>query len=83
MADKPKASLASLMKDAKANKINNAGGGHYNHCMFWEIMSPNAGGAPTGAVAEQINKARLSSGFDAECTCSLRNRDTELGSSAS
>jgi Fe-Mn family superoxide dismutase len=57
MADKPKASLASLMKDAKANKINNAGGGHYNHCLFWESMGPKGGGAPTGAVAEQINKA--------------------------
>ncbi|HET9220864.1 MAG TPA: superoxide dismutase [Roseiflexaceae bacterium] len=35
--------------------INN-GGGHANHTMFWEIMGPN-GGAPSGALAEAINKA--------------------------
>jgi Fe-Mn family superoxide dismutase len=36
--------------------INN-GGGHANHAMFWEIMGPNGGGAPSGALAEAINKA--------------------------
>jgi Fe-Mn family superoxide dismutase len=36
--------------------INN-GGGHANHTMFWEIMGPNGGGAPSGALAEAINKA--------------------------
>lgn len=34
--------------------INN-GGGHANHSMFWQIMSPNGGGAPTGALADAIN----------------------------
>ena len=34
--------------------INN-GGGHYNHSMFWQIMGPNAGGNPTGALLEAIN----------------------------
>ena len=34
--------------------INN-GGGHANHTMFWEIMGPNGGGEPTGALAEAIN----------------------------
>ena len=34
MAGKPAASLVSLMPGAKAAKLNNAGGGHYNHCMF-------------------------------------------------
>ena len=33
MAGKPDATLVSLMKDAKAAKLNNAGGGHYNHCL--------------------------------------------------
>ena len=32
-------------------------GGHYNHCMFWNIMGPNCGGAPTGALAEKIDAA--------------------------
>ena len=37
--------------------VRNNGGGFYNHCLFWEVMSPNGGGEPTGALAEAINKA--------------------------
>ncbi|WP_448530442.1 superoxide dismutase [Raineya sp.] len=37
--------------------VRNNGGGHYNHTLFWEIMSPNGGGLPTGELAEAINKA--------------------------
>lgn len=37
--------------------IRNNGGGYYNHNLFWEIMSPNGGGNPTGRLAEEINKA--------------------------
>jgi Fe-Mn family superoxide dismutase len=36
--------------------INN-GGGHHNHALFWEVMGPNAGGEPTGAVADAIKAA--------------------------
>jgi Fe-Mn family superoxide dismutase len=43
--------------------VRNNGGGHANHAFFWTLMAPNAGGAPTGAVAEAIN-ARFGS-FDA------------------
>jgi Fe-Mn family superoxide dismutase len=35
--------------------VRNNGGGHANHTLFWQIMGPNAGGAPSGAIADGIN----------------------------
>jgi Fe-Mn family superoxide dismutase len=37
--------------------VRNNGGGYYNHCLFWEVMSPNGGGQPSGALADAINSA--------------------------
>ena len=37
--------------------VRNNGGGHANHTMFWQIMGPNAGGAPTGAIADAITSS--------------------------
>ena len=37
--------------------VRNNGGGYYNHNLFWSVMSPNGGGAPTGEVAAAINAA--------------------------
>ena len=45
--------LGDVPEDIKA-AVRNNGGGHVNHSMFWEIMGPNGGGEPTGALAEAI-----------------------------
>lgn len=51
------ASIEEIMKDAVGNPaIRNNGGGYFNHNLFWEVMSPNGGGEPSGELAEAINK---------------------------
>src|ERR687886_1850190 len=49
-------SLDSLPAD-KQKVVRNNGGGHYNHSLFWESMSPDGGGEPSGALADAINSA--------------------------
>jgi Fe-Mn family superoxide dismutase len=39
------------------NAVRNNGGGYYNHNLFWQILSPNGGGEPTGDLEEAIDKA--------------------------
>ena len=51
------------LPEAIRTAVRNNGGGHANHSMFWSIMAPNAGGAPTGGVAKAIDKSF--GGFDA------------------
>jgi Fe-Mn family superoxide dismutase len=48
--------LNSVPEDIRM-AVRNNGGGHVNHTMFWEIMGPNGGGQPTGAIADAINQA--------------------------
>lgn len=43
--------------DTSNSAVRNNGGGFYNHSLFWEIMSPNGGGKPSGELAEAINAA--------------------------
>ena len=43
--------------DLSNTAVRNNGGGYYNHCLFWEIMSPNGGGSPSGKLLSAIEKA--------------------------
>ena len=43
--------------EAIRTAVRNNGGGHVNHTMFWQIMGPGKGGAPTGPIADAINGA--------------------------
>ncbi len=60
LADK---SLEDLLMDLDAvpedirGVVRNHGGGTWNHSMFWEIMAPNAGGAPSGDLAQAVDSA--------------------------
>ena len=56
------ADLNAIPEDIRT-AVRNNGGGHANHSFFWTIMAPNAGGPPTGAIAEAID-AKFGS-FDA------------------
>ncbi|MBS7575994.1 MULTISPECIES: superoxide dismutase [unclassified Enterococcus] len=49
------ADLANVPADIKT-AVQNNGGGHANHSFFWEILAPNAGGAPTGEIGDAIAK---------------------------
>jgi superoxide dismutase, Fe-Mn family len=56
-------SAEDLIKDLNAvpedirTAVRNNGGGHVNHTMFWQIMGPGAGGAPSGKLGDAINSA--------------------------
>ena len=58
--------------------VRNNGGGHYNHSLFWQLLSPQGGGTPTGALAEAID-AQLG-GFDAFKTAFAQAGMTRFGS---
>jgi Fe-Mn family superoxide dismutase len=57
------ASIEELLRDldkvseAKRTAVRNNGGGHHNHTMFWENMSPDGGGEPSGELAVAIDSA--------------------------
>lgn len=68
--------LGSLDMNNKA--VRNNGGGYYNHCLFWEIMSPNGGGVPSGELASAMNDAFGS--FDAFKEAYSNAAATQFGS---
>ena len=51
--------IVDILKGLDMNNagVRNNGGGFYNHSLFWSVMKPNGGGAPTGAVATAIDEA--------------------------
>jgi Fe-Mn family superoxide dismutase len=55
--DAEKLSVEDLCRNISKQPVavRNNGGGHYNHSLFWKIMAPNAGGAPTGDLAAAID----------------------------
>lgn len=54
--------LASVPENIRT-AVRNNGGGHANHCLFWTVMGPGAGGSPSGALASDIESTF--GGFDA------------------
>ena len=71
--DKPLEELLSNLNtvpEAVRGAVRNNGGGHWNHSFFWQIMAPNAGGEPSGALAAAIDRvfggfAKLKEQFNA------------------
>jgi Fe-Mn family superoxide dismutase len=51
--------IESILENLDMNNgaLRNNGGGYYNHCLFWQVMSPNGGGIPSGALAQAIDAA--------------------------
>jgi superoxide dismutase, Fe-Mn family len=59
-ADKPIEDVVanlSQIPDDKRTAVRNNGGGHYNHSLFWEWMSPDGGGEPNGELADAIESS--------------------------
>ncbi|HYW22350.1 MAG TPA: superoxide dismutase [Nodularia sp. (in: cyanobacteria)] len=61
-SDLQKSSVEALLRDLNnvpeniRTKVRNNGGGHLNHTIFWQIMSPDGGGEPIGEIAAEINQ---------------------------
>ena len=52
-------SIEEILKSLDMNNsaVRNNGGGYYNHCLFWEVMSPNGGGRAEGSLSIAIDKS--------------------------
>ena len=52
-------SIEEILKtlDMSNSAVRNNGGGYFNHCLFWEVIGPNSGGKPEGALADVIDKS--------------------------
>ena len=68
--------LSNLNLDNSA--VRNNGGGFYNHCLFWDILSPSGGGEPAGALSDAISNSFGS--FDEFKTLFSKAAATRFGS---
>ena len=73
-------SIEAILKnlDMQNAALRNNAGGYFNHCLFWEILSPNGGGNPTGDLAAAIDTAFGS--LDAFKTDFAKAAATQFGS---
>jgi len=73
-------SIEAILADLDMNNkaVRNNGGGFYNHRLFWEVMSPNGGGKPSGELAYAIDEAY--GGFDAFKEAFSTAAKTQFGS---
>ena len=73
-------SIEAILKnlDMQNAALRNNAGGYFNHCLFWEILSPNGGGNPTGDLAAAIDTAFGS--LDAFKTAFAKAAATQFGS---
>jgi Fe-Mn family superoxide dismutase len=73
-------SIEDILKnlDMKNMAVRNNGGGHFNHSLFWTVMSPNGGGLPTGELAAAIDSDLGS--FDAFKAAFAKAGATQFGS---
>ena len=78
--DKENKSIKELMltMDMSNGALRNNGGGYFNHCLFWKVMSPNGGGNPSGSLAEAIDRDFGS--FEAFKTAFSNAAATQFGS---
>ena len=73
-------SIEAILKglDMSNGAVRNNGGGYYNHCLFWEVLSPNGGGLPSGDLAAAIDASFGS--FDAFKDAFAKAAATQFGS---
>ena len=73
-------SIEAILKglDMSNGAVRNNGGGYYNHCLFWEVLSPNGGGLPGGDLASAIDASFGS--FDAFKDAFSKAAATQFGS---
>ena len=72
-------SILEILENCSNNPaVRNNGGGYWNHSLFWEVMSPNGGGEPSGAIADAINSSFGS--FDAFKEAFSKAAATRFGS---